>query len=150
MSEKLDIFKVLEKVDQQDIEYFDQLNDEEKKSIEPYMLMLWLSGTKSKTQIKLLNIFLNPVVFEFSNHKNLLYKLLIVASDGKKKRYNWNSRKKAHKYSTSTEIMKKYYNCSSKNAREYISLLGCDDIVELAEELGEQDDVIKKIRKEFK
>lgn len=150
MSDKLDLFEVLAKIDEQDIEYFNNLSAEQKKSIEPYMLMLWLSGTKSKVQLQLINLTLNTTVFQFSNHKDLLYKLAIASSDGKKKKYKWYKRKNVQKHSTSVAILRKYYTCSSKTAREYISLLSCDDIVELAEEMGEQDDVIKKVKNEFK
>jgi|TARA_R110000851_G_scaffold256267_1_gene408706 5,10-methenyltetrahydromethanopterin hydrogenase len=152
MANKLDIFKVLEKVDDFDIDYFNGLTDDEKKSLAPYVLMLWMSGTKSQTQLVQLNVFMNSLVFKIPpEHSGLLYKLACVASDGKRKKYNWVGKKtKSKKYATATDVLSRYYRCSTAEALGYIGILNYDDVAEIAMELGEQDDTLKKIKKEMK
>ncbi len=150
MSEKLDIFEVLQKIDAFDLEYVKSLTPDQRKSVAPYMLMLWMGGCKSPEQILKVNAFLNHFVFDLGSHPDLLYKLALVSSDSKPKKYKWLKKKtNSKKYSTSVGIIKKYYDCSSQHALEYVKLLDSDTVIEFAIELGEQDDVVKKIKKEF-
>ena len=151
MNKKVNIMEVLEKVDSFDLEYFNNLTEEEKKSVSPYTLMLWMGGCKSDIQLRQLNVFFNSTVFELGTlHKELLYKLACISSDGKKKRYSWVKKKgKSKKYSTCVKILRRYYQCSTEIALSYVPLLG-DEIIDIALELGEQDDTIKKIQKELK
>ena len=87
MADKLNIKDVLKHIDAFDIAYFNALTDEEKKSLSPYVLMLWMNGCKSPIQILLLNGIVNEIVFNLpSGHNELMYKLLLVASDGKSKK----------------------------------------------------------------
>lgn len=148
---KPNIFTVLKNIDNFDLNYFKNLTEDEKKQIPPYTLMLWLSSCNSSIQIRQVNAFLNSTVFELSQvHRDLLYKLACISSDGKKKKYDWIKRKrKSKQYSTATSIIKKYYCCDHKTALEYIKLVDYDFIENLAIELGEQDDVLKKLKKEL-
>lgn len=152
MPTKVDIFEVLAKVDEFDIDYFRRLTDEEKKGIPAYTLMLWLSGCKSDIQLLQLNAFINPIIFELpTEHKDLLYLLSCIASDGKKKRYSWVKKKTGNKkFSTTISILRRYYHCSTATSLSYVPLIDCEFIVNLAQELGEQDDTLNKIRQELK
>lgn len=47
-----DIFTVLKKLDMQDYEYFQNLSDEELKSISPYVIMRWLVTAPKDDKIK--------------------------------------------------------------------------------------------------
>jgi|AntRauTorcE11897_2_1112592.scaffolds.fasta_scaffold00046_15 hypothetical protein len=154
MSEnKVDIFEVLTKVDQFDLAYFRELNDAQKKSLAPYTLMLWMSGCKSKLQLQKVNMFMNRYLFDISmtDHRELFFYLACISSDGKKKRYNWIKKNgKGKVYSTTVDLLVRYYQCSKEIALSYVPLLEYEDIEEIAFELGEQDDTLKKIKKEFK
>lgn len=150
---KLDIFEVLAKVDSFDLAYFRGLSDEEKKSLSPYTLMLWMNGCKSKLQIQKLNMLMNRYVFDISmtDHRDLFFYLACIASDGKKKRYNWVKKaSKGKQYSATVDILKRHYQCSSEVALSYVPLVDYEFVEEIALGLGEQDDVLKKIKKEFK
>lgn len=151
MSDKLDIQDVLAHIDRGDYEFFDNLTDEQVKGLSPYVILMWMSGTRSKLQLKLLNRMLNPYAFNLGQHPRLLYKLAIASSDGKATKYSFKPRKKRYKSkSTTVKVITAYYGCSVKDANDYIELLDCDAVIALAEELGEQDDVMKKIKAEFK
>ena len=151
MTEKIDIFDALKKVDAFDIAYFNSLTPEQKKGLSPYVLMEWLAGCKSPLQITLLNGLVNGTVFNLpSGHQDLLYKLLLVANDGKATKYKWVKKKsKSKKYSTCVDVLKRTFDCSTEVALGYVKLLDYEDIAEYAMDLGEQDDTLKKIKKEL-
>lgn len=109
-----------------------------------------MNGCKSEEQILRLNQFLNYSVFNLGKHPDLLYRLAMLSSDGKKKRYNWFKKKgRSKKYATTVSILRRRFECSSAVALEYISLLNYNDVEEIACEMGEQDDTLKKIKKEL-
>lgn len=148
MNKKVDIFQYLREIDDGNLEFFHNLTNDERKSVAPYVVMMWMSGTKSKTQILLLNELLNTSVFSMPAHSELLHKLAFCSSDGNSKKYNWPKKKKnPSKASNSVKIVKRYYKCSSRVAQEYLAMLNSDDVIEMAHELGEPDSVIKEIRK---
>ncbi len=151
MSDKLDIKDVLKHIDDFDIAYFNALTDEQKKSLSPYVLMLWMNGCKSPIQILLLNGIVNELVFNIpTGHNELMYKLLLAASDGKSKKYNWVKKKSnSKKYATCVSMLKRKYQCNTRAALEYVKLLDYDDIADIAMAFGEQDDTLKKIKKEL-
>ena len=79
-----------------------------------------------------------------------MYKLLLVASDGKRKKYNWVKKKTNSKtYATCVSMLKRKYQCSTRTALAYVKRLGYDDIAEIAMAYGEQEDTLKKIKKEL-
>lgn len=151
MADKLDIKDVLKHIDDFDLAYFNGLSEDQQKSLSPYVIMLWMNGCKSPLQLMLLNGLVNELVFNLpSGHNGLLYKLLMVASDGKRKPYTWMKKKtKSKKYSTCVSILKRKYKCSTRTALEYVKLLDYDTMATMAMEFGEQDDTLKKIKKEL-
>ena len=151
MDNKPDIFNVLNRIDSCDREYFNSLTEDQKKSLSPYVLMLWMNGCRSPIQTLLLNGIVNELVFELpAGHNDLLYKLLMAASDGKRKNYKWVKRKTNNKkYATCVDILKRRYQCSTRAALEYMQVLDYETIAGYACDLGEQDDTLKKIKKEL-
>lgn len=148
---KLDIFKLLSSIDEGDIHFYESLEEEEQKQFVPLVAMRWASGTSSKRQILKLNQFLNPAVFNLYDHKPLLYNLMVVSSDGKQKSYKWIKRaSKLGSKPNTTKLLASYYECSLTRAREYEKLLSLDDILHIANLLGEDKEVVDKIRKEHK
>lgn len=150
MPEKLDIFEVLQHVDAFDLAYFNALEEDQKKTLSPYLLLEWMAGCRSEEQILRLNEILNYSVFNLGKHPDLLFKLAMISSDEKKKRYKWLKKKgRSKKYATTVSILRRRFECSSAVALGYIPLLDYDDVEEMACEMGEQDDTLKKIKKEL-
>lgn len=145
------IMDVLTRIDTCDRDYFDSLSEAQKKTISPYVLMLWMNGCKSPLQILLLNGIVNELIFELPpGHNDLLYKLLMTASDGEPKKYQWVKRKvKSKKYATCVSILRRKFQCSTREALQYMPSLDYDTLAEYACDLGEQDDTLKKIKKEL-
>lgn len=155
MAEKkyaLDIFKVLERLNAKDVEYFEKLSEEELKSLHPLVLMRWMSGTQEARQVFFLNELVNPLVFPLGKHKSLLLKLLMICGPGKARRYNWNKAKGKSTSNTpkALDIIKEYYGYSTKHAIDTLAVLSNDAILEIAEYLGKQPNEIKEITKELK
>lgn len=150
MSEKLDIFEVLKNIDLRDITYFDDLTEQERKTIAPVVLMRWLSGTRTKEQILMVNMFLNQYVFNLYNHPKLLYKLGVVSSTGPKQ-YKWLKKMgRGGKYPASVDVVADYYNCGLSEAIEYVKIMTLEDVLAIATESNATSDVIKAINNEFK
>lgn len=150
MTEKLDVFEVLNKIDDFDLKYLKELKPEQKKTLAPYLLMQWMANCKSEEQVLRLNSFLNYYVFDLGKHPDLLFRLALLSSNGKQKKYKWAKKNgRSKKYSTTISMLRKYYQCSSKTALEYIPLLSYEDVEAIAFELGEQEDTIKKLKNEL-
>lgn len=146
----IDIFKILNSLDSKNLEFFNNLEEKELKDIQPYVLMKWLSGTNDELQIYLLNETINPYAFTLQKHKMLLIKLLTISTNGKNKRYKWIKQKSKEKYTNSISVIKEYFQYSTKEALEAFRILKKTDILEYAQQLGRQDEDLKKIKKELK
>jgi hypothetical protein len=150
LAERLDIHEVLRKVDAFDRDYFRNLSDEEQKGLSPYIMMRWLGGCKSPLQIQLVNKFMNSAVFELGDHPKLLYNLALCSTDRRPKKYSFIKTAKDKSLGKVAEVVKRYYKCSGRVAVQYLEVLDDADILQMAEELGMQDDEIKKLKLELK
>lgn len=155
MTEKkynLDIFKVLDKLSQKDVKYFEELSEEDLKSLHPLVLMRWMSGTTEARQVYFLNELVNTMVFPMSKHKGLLLKLLTICGPGKSRRYSWNKAK--GKLTSNTpkclELVKAHYGLNSARGIDALKVLPNEAIQAIAEHRGLQVDEVREINKELK
>ena len=147
-SRKVDIFKVLDNIDEGNVNFYDNLSEEEQKSISMVVLMQWLHGMDNVQQLKAIESIVNPFIYSLSSHKSLLFKLMAIASSGTKKRYSWSNKSKQKGMPLSISAISAYYGLSKSDSRDYISLLGTQRIIDIALELGYDDSELKKIKKE--
>lgn len=148
---KNNIFDVLNHASTKDVEYYAGLAEDQQKALQPLLLQRWMSGTSSAQQVYLLNEVVNPYVFSLFRHKDLLWKLLTVASSGRAQRYTWLSQKSdagRHK-PIATKVVSEYYKYNIKHATDAVKLLSYEQVAELAHDLGYQPDVIAKLKKEY-
>lgn len=148
---KFDIFKILERISVKDKEFVNSLTEEDLKSLQPLVLMRWMSGTTDIRQIYFLNELANPMIFSLGRHKKLLLDILMISSSGKNKRYVWNKAKNNKKTSMphTIEVIKKYFGYSTLQSKEALQLLKDEDIFAYAAYLGIQIPEIKAIQKEL-
>ncbi len=153
MSEpKLVIFDVLNAVNKKNAKYFNTLTEDEIKTIQPFVLMRWLTGTDDETQIMLLNEFVNPVAFPLTKHKELLWQLLTIANSGVRQRYTWpklESKKESSK-PIATALVKQAYGYNDSHAADALQLLTIEDLIDLAFDQGMPGEEITKLKKEMK
>ena len=120
---------------------WDSFSNEQKKSFEPYMINRFLS--MNKEYIELINyIQITPY-----NEKEKYYK--IYCNFLPKKQF-WSKYIKAEKSNINDDLVKHitfYFECSNKDAIEYIELLSKDDLKEILSSLGIEDKEIKKLLK---
>lgn len=146
---KVDLFKVLPKLNSADLSYWQSLNVDEKKTLAPVVVMRWLSCVKDKKQVVHLNHLVNSLVFNMYHHSELLFKLMMASCTDGTKRYQWLKKNTIlKKKPLQLGIIKRFYKCSLLEAKEYIQGHSFDDIVEMAQDLGEDNDLIDKLRKE--
>lgn len=147
-STKIDIFDILEKLKNKDNNYFESLDDAELKKIPWLLIMKWLSGTKSKNQIILLNDLVNSNIFKFYQHPDLI-RMLCQISSISKTRSTWIKRPKKEKHSIKLNVIKDYYDCTLNEAIKYLPLLENDDIISMAELIGTEKETFDKLKKEL-
>ena len=149
---KLDIFRVLEAINDKDIAFIDKLTEEEAKAFVPFVVQRWLSGTSSAKQVYFINELLNPFVFSLQGHKKLLWSLMMVCSPGKQQRYSWAAlpSKKNTSKPTAAKVLQEYYGYSAVEAVNVLDMLTRQHLIDMAEELGWQQEDIAKIKKEVK
>lgn len=149
---KLDIFKILEKLNNKDYKYFEGLSEEDLKSLHPLVLMRWMSGVTDARQVYFLNELVNPMVFPLTKHKQLLLKLLMISGPGRFKRYTWVKAKgkKTSNAPNALELVKQHYGYSTGEAIDALKLLSDNKILELAEFYGRQPAELKELVKELK
>lgn len=142
-----DIFDILGKIDNSDINYYNNLSKEEKKKISLFLLNRFLSGTKDGKQIISLNTYVNSKVFSFYNDQDLLYKLMCSISTGKK-RYTWPVKKKSSTEDFKLKLISEYHSCTHRDAVDILKIITKDELVEIALNLNVEKDIIAKLKKE--
>lgn len=150
--QKVDIFDFLKRVDNSDLSYYDELSEQEKKSLSMVVAARWLACTKNKRQVVLANELVNPFVYKFATkHRELLYRLMLISSSGTEKRYAWISKKKTvSSRPNSVKAISQYYGISSDKAEGYLSMFSLEDVIDCADSLGYDEQTIKKIKNEYK
>ena len=149
---KLNIFDVLGKLSKNNSAFYDNLSEEEQKALQPLVVMRWLSGTSSMRQVFFLNELVNHLVFEFTDHKKLLVQLMSLCTDGNFTKYQWKkmSAKNSSVMKVSIGVIQEYFKYTKLQAKDALTLLTDNDIIDYADQLGRQPDEIKIIKKELK
>lgn len=148
---KLDIFQVLDKLNRKDREYFTSLSEDDQKQIQPFVLMRWLTGGKD-VGVVMVNEVINPYAFDLTKHKQLLWYLLTVCTEGKAARVRWikGPSKKSTGMTNSVKVVMEATGYSMSHAVDAAHVLHPADIIEMAEGLGWSSDEIAKVKKEQK
>lgn len=147
---KLDIFRILNEIDNKNVKFYSSLTDEEQKAFFPVVVVRWLTGTYNKQQVYFINELVNPFVFSLYKHPQLIYYLMTICTNGKPQRYVWNkTQSKSPTHSLTVKAIQQYFGYNSRDANKAIPLLNPEDIVSMAENLGWQDDELNKMRKEL-
>ncbi len=128
----LDVFWVLGELDRKNYGLWDQLTEEQRKEISPYMLLRWLAGCDEPEQLVRLGDVAALCIFELGQQKELLLKLLTACTVGGSKRYQWANFKGASKKTKALELIAKVYNMPMRHAEDIASLFSPDELKELA------------------
>ncbi len=153
---KMDLWKLLSNINMKNIEYYNNLSEDEAKEFSPLVIMRWLTGCSDSRsiparQLDFINQFVNPYVFQLGKHKDLLYKLMTVTTVGFDARYKFiKTKKRGTKFPKSTAVVKSMFNYNTKHAQDAIKILSSVEITDMAQRLGYQDAELKELKKELK
>jgi hypothetical protein len=91
-----DLFKALDALDRKDYGYYSRLTAEQQAKFQPFMLLQWMSTTKSNTgrQTRLVNFYANKHMFDEAlggreGHPELQWMMLCASGQGSKQFHQW-------------------------------------------------------------
>ena len=145
---KLDIFEVLRNIDKGNVDYWEKLTEEQQKDFSPLVIAMWLYGTQNKTQNLFMSEFVTPFLFDLSDHKQLLFNLMVVASQKSDGKYKFvKGKPKGKSYLNVKKMISEYTGCSIRQVD--IQFYSNEDLKQMSTELGYQKEELAKIRKEI-
>ena len=144
---KLDIFWLLGQIDRKNYNLWNELTDEQRKEVAPYVLTMWLNGTDEFEQLFKLGTIAAPCVFDFGSRPELMLKVLTACTSGGPKRYEWCAPKNTKKKKLAVELIAKQYHMPLRHAEEMLPMFTNEELEELAKEQGWQPDEIKDLKK---
>lgn len=143
----VNIFETLKQIDRHNEGFYDDMLESDQKQLHPLVLTRWMSGVSDPAVIHMLNMTANRYNFSLAPHKPLLMRMLLLASSGRSRRYQWMPRVKETSQSKYLQVLRAYYQCSTREAESYIKMHTKEEIAEMARYIGWQDDEIKPLLK---
>lgn len=141
---KNDIFEVIKQMDYKNYGYYDSLNDEQKKEIQPYTLMRWEScASGNENNHKALTLKVNNNVnqhfWELSKYKDLQWKLLCTCGNKQWTKHQWLPMSKVSNDKQYKVIRDFYKNLNEQDFAIVYQSLSKDDIDTIYQNLGLKD-----------
>lgn len=159
MTEKLPLNSILGSLDLRKKDYYDNLNEEQKKQIQPFVLMRYIS-TNSNPDIHTLSLIatneiVNVHFWDFSKDKDLQWRLMATCGIGQKSYHKWIANKKHTTKNKLNTFLKDYYKkrnwvLNDTELKIIISNLDQNKLKEMCEDEGLQKNELKDIINEFK
>jgi hypothetical protein len=143
-----EIFDHIKQIEKGNMEFYANLPDELKSTVNSYMLLKWMSYTSDKKQILHINALVNSKLFSLSKHKDLLFKLFCSSASGTKNSYKWLKRN-TKKGSELIKLISDIHNCGINEAVEILEVYSKDDLLELCNDMNLDKIVVDKLKKEI-
>lgn len=150
--QKIDIKKLLSAIDEGDVSFVRDMSAEDKKQINPFVILHWLMSTADRDHAILINEALNVPFMSVSLDLDRFLRVAMACRPAKSQRYKWLSKfpKKDTSMPQSIIVLMKYYGIGEDDSRKSIGLYTLDNILDMAYELGYEDSEIKAVRKEWR
>jgi hypothetical protein len=146
----LPIATVLSALDKGDKNFYDNLSEDEKKSMSLWLLMRWMSSTKSLKEhhLMMVNDIVNYNFSDLSKHPELQWKLLSMCGSGKNQYHEWISPPKGMKKNRMEELIFKFYPMMNDNEIELMLKINTENELEtFLKDNGYDDKLIKDVFK---
>jgi hypothetical protein len=118
----LNIFNVLKQIDNKNYDFYDSLDENQKKTIAPYVIMKWDASVYGSYDLQgyhvvANNTYVNEDFFSLYNHKKLQYLLCCVPSPGlgNQKHYWLGSQKGKRKSPLKNYLLEKFSLCKESD-----------------------------------
>lgn len=156
-NKKLIIWEVCNSVDERDINFYDNLSDEQKKSLTMYPLLRWVSSVDSRNVFMLeyyiqMSNEVNEHFWELQKYPDLIWKMLANCGVGSKQKHKWIPKSK--NISKTPKIDELLFILYPEANYEEIGIvrnkLNKEKFETLMSEFGIQKSEIKKYREEYK
>lgn len=153
---KLDLFRqVLPALHRGDKEFYNNLSEEERKGLSPFVLMRWLSLVKSNVDapyyIFMVNELVNQNFWELSKHPELQWKLLTACVLGGSPKHQWIP---LNRKPQTTKVEDVFLEMNPTLNRMELDMVlertSADEFKDLLKGMGWPDDEIKPVLAAFK
>lgn len=146
----LPIATVLSALDKGDKDFYERLSDDEKKGVSIWLLMRWMSSTKSSKEhyLMMTNDIVNYDFNNISKHPELQWKLLSLCGIGKIQYHEWIAPPKGFKKNKVEELLSMYFPLLKEDELELLLNIHTEEeLVEFLKDNGYDDKSINEIFK---
>lgn len=134
-SYSLNIIDFLKSLDSRDYKRYENLSEEDKKSISPLIIMRWMSscwdGNLTRYYAYIVNEYVNKHFWDLTGHKDLQMKLLACCGMGKPVGHNWIKANAVKANNKILDLIKRFYCCNNEEAQIYYDKLTEDEKIEV-------------------
>lgn len=134
-SYSINIIDFLKSLDSRDYKRYENLSEEDKKTISPLIIMRWLSscwdGKLTRYYAYVVNEYVNKYFWDLSNHKDLQMKLLAMCGIGQPAGHNWIKSNSVKGDSKTIGYIKRYFGCNDDEAQIYFCKLSDEEKEEI-------------------
>lgn len=134
-SYSLNIIDFLKSLDSRDYKRYENLSEEDKKSISPLIIMRWMSscwdGNLTRYYAYIVNEYVNKHFWDLTSHKDLQMKLLACCGMGKPVGHNWIKANAVKANNKMLDLIKRFYCCNNEEAQIYYDKLTEDEKIEV-------------------
>ena len=151
--DKLSLANELKQLDSKNREFYDELDDTEKKKFSSYLMMKYSANVEGSADLqewylRASNERVNLNFFDLGHHPKLQWQLCTTVSPGMgSQRHYWLANKKSDnpKKNKVIKFLKKIYPAMKDDEIELLAEINNDkEVIELAKQLGMSDSDIKK------
>lgn len=149
---KLDVFRVLKALDENDLDFYSTLNEVEQKEFSGWLTMRWASSslTEPEHYLLMINAIVNDSFSEFKDHPEMIWKLLAICGMGRSVRHKWippmkGKRKSRGALAKCIAEIKPQYKADEVDL--FLRINNEADIREVLENAGYEDKEIKELLK---
>jgi hypothetical protein len=147
---KLELKTILSALDRKQIGFYDSLTDEQKKEIEPYVLMTFMSSCSNiklaYSHLLMVNEVVNVEYEEIRKHPKMQWMLLCLCGSGANQFHPWIARPKKQKNNNKIyNFLSQIYPTLKKDEIELLEEVNSkEELMELAKQQGYSDAELKE------
>lgn len=131
----LNIIDFLKSLDIRDYKRYENLSEEDKKSVSPLIIMRWMSscwkGDLTRYYAFIVNDYVNKHFWDLAGHKDLQMKLLAMCGMGTPAGHNWIKSNAIKVNDKLSSLIQKHFGCNENEVEIYLSKLSDEDIEEI-------------------
>ena len=142
-----DMMDVLRHINFKDNAYYENMEPADSAKIPLPVVARWLSGTNRPSQLLLTNEYINRYVMSLYKHPVLIWKLMTAVAPGSAMNHGWRKKLSSQDGTSNAAlaVVQRYYKCSSREAQLLLPMLTPEQLVDLAEQLGDQASDIARL-----